>query len=166
MPKLHDLEPVDAQYALDGPNHRELRKAVAVPAATLFNCLADGDAWRDWLGITVDWDTPEPRGKGTRRTVTVRNQRIEEYFFTWDEGRRMTFRFDRATLPLKAFAEDYYCRATGESSAELVWSVSFEWGGRLAPVATPVFGWIFALNGRRALRRLANLLRTEGERWS
>jgi hypothetical protein len=166
MPKMHDLEPVDAQYALEGPNHRELRQAVDVPAATLFNCLADGEAWHDWLRISVDWDTPEPRGEGTRRTVTMRNQRIEEYFLTWEDGRRMTFRFDRATLPVKAFAEDYFCRTTGASSSELVWSTAFEWAGPLPSVVGPVFATAFALNGRRALRRLATLLATEGDRWA
>ena len=58
MPKMRELTPVDADFALIGPNQNTLRQPIAVSAATLFKCLADGPAWKEWLGIDVEWTTP------------------------------------------------------------------------------------------------------------
>jgi hypothetical protein len=109
MPKMRELTSVDADYATIGPNQTTLRQPIAVPATTLFNCLANGPAWKEWLGIDVEWTSPEPHGVGTTRTATTTGVTIEEFFLTWDEGERMVFRFDRTTLPMKSFAEHYEC---------------------------------------------------------
>ena len=116
MPKMRELTPVDADYATIGPNQNTIRQPISVPTATLFNCLADGPAWKEWLGIDVEWTTPEPHGVGTTRTVTTGGQTIEEHFLSWDDGERLSFRFDRCTLPVQAFAEHYECTPRGENS--------------------------------------------------
>jgi hypothetical protein len=166
MPKMRELTVVDADYAITGPNHHTLRQTIPVPATTLFNCLADGAAWKEWLGVDVEWTTPEPRGVGTTRTVTTGGQTIEEYFFTWDEGERMAFRFDRCTLPVRAFAEHYECVPTGDTTCELEWSYAFEWGGPLTPVFGRAFGAGFAFNAKRALKKLAKLLEDDPRRFA
>ena len=115
MFKMRELTSVDADFALIGLNRNTLRQPIAVSAATLYNCLADGPAWRERLGIDVGWTTPEPHGVGTTRTITTARQTIEENFLTWDEGERFAFRFDRCTLPLQAFAEHYECVSRGDA---------------------------------------------------
>ena len=119
MPKMRELSSVDADYATMGPNQTTLRQPIAVPATTLFNCLANGPAWKEWLGIDVEWTSPEPHGVGTTRTVTTTGVTIEEFFLTWDEGARMAFRFDRTTMPMQSFAEHYECTPRGDGACEL-----------------------------------------------
>lgn len=83
---------------------------------------------------------------------------MDEVFTAWETGRRMSFRFDRATLPLAAFAEDYIIESHGDSACELHWTYAFEWGGPLAPIAARVFGAMFKHNGVRSLKKLADLV--------
>ncbi|MEM7341404.1 MAG: SRPBCC family protein [Actinomycetota bacterium] len=157
MPKLRDLRAVDEHFATSGPNSNTLVQAIDKPAAVLFRILEDGPAWKEWLGIDVEWTSPEPFGVGTTRTVRASGQTLEETFLVWDEGQRMNFRFDRTTLPMAAFAEDYLIVPTGDASCELHWSYAYEWSGPLTPIGSRVFGAVFAFNGRRALRKLAAL---------
>lgn len=158
MPKMKDLESVEADYPLTGPNQRTLVLPLEVPASRLFQCLEDGPAWKDWLGVDVEWTSPEPFGVGTTRTVKTNGQVIEEYFLTWIDGETMGFRFDRSTLPVKAMAELYDCVPTGPDSCELRWSYAFEWGGPLEPVLGRAFAAGFAFNAKRSLKKLAMLL--------
>ncbi len=165
MPTMRELDEVDAGFIDSGPNRTVLTQPVDVSSRVLFDCLADGDAWKEWLGIDVEWTTPEPRGPGTTRTVSTNGQVMEEYFFDWNDGESFSFRFDRATLPLKAFGERYVCRSTSPDSAELEWTYNYEWGGPLAPVAGRLFGAVFGFNARRSTKKLAHLLATEDDRW-
>ena len=70
----------------------------------------------------------------------------------------MCFRFDRTTLPVAAFAEDYVVTPTSDTTCELAWHYAYEWGGPLEPVLGRIFGAGFALKGRRALSKLARLM--------
>lgn len=158
MPKLRDLRPVDVDFATTGPNHNSVVQAIPKSADAVFRCLEDGPSWHDWLGIEVEWTSPEPFGVGTTRTVTTTGQRIDEYFLAWEPGRRMCFRFDRCTLPVAAFAEDYVITPTGDTSCEIAWHYAYEWTAPLATVTGPIFARLFALNGRRSFTRLAELM--------
>ena len=166
MPKIHDMTAVDADFASTGPNHNSISIALGVPASTAFNCLADGPAWAEWLGVAVEWTSPEPFGIGTTRTVVVKGQTIEEYFVAWEPDHRMNFRFDRSTMPVSAFAEDYRVDATGDNSCELVWNYAYEWNGPLQAIAPRVFGAGFAFNGRRAFKKLKTLLESDPARFA
>jgi len=166
MPKLHDLTAVDVDYATDGPNNFVIVVSIDVPAAVLFNCLTDGPAWKEWLGIDVEWTSPEPFGIGTTRTVSTAGQTIEETFLAWDQDERLNFRFDRATLPVSAFAEDYRVVPVGDQSCSLHWSYAYEWAGPLAPVSGPVFAKLFAMNGKRSLSKLKALLEANPGRFA
>ncbi len=166
MPKMRDLQAVDADYPLAGPNQKTLVQPLQVPADVLFACLEDGPAWKEWLGIEVVWTSPEPRGIGSTRTVSLNGQMIDEYFFTWDQDQAMGFRFDRCTLPVTAFAEHYECAPTSESTCELRWSYAYAWDAPLAAISGPVFAQAFAFNSRRALKKLAALLQSEPQRWA
>lgn len=92
------------------------------PPQMVWNALLDDRAWTEWLPITkVTWTSPKPFGPGTTRTVEVGDQKIEETFFAWDEGKRMAFRFERSTLPVSAAVEDYRVVPV-EGGCELRWS--------------------------------------------
>lgn len=93
------------------------------PPEMVWNALLDADAWTHWLPITkVTWTSPKPWGPGTTRTVEIGDQRVEEIFFAWEEGRRMAFRFERSTLPVSAAVEDYRVVPTEGGQCELRWS--------------------------------------------
>ncbi len=158
MPKLRSCRAVDAEYATSGPNTNTLVQPIDAPAGDLFHCLEDGPAWREWLGIDIEWTSSRPFGVGTTRTASRGRVVIEEYFLLWDSGRRMNFRFDRSSLPVVAFAEDYLVVPTADDRCELHWSYAYEWRGPLAPVAAPLFGWFFARNAKRSLAKLAMLM--------
>jgi len=161
----HETKQVDVAFATEGPNRKTIRRQVDAPAAAVFGCLADGPAWKEWLGLDVEWTTPEPHGVGTTRTVRTRGQVIDETFLAWEPGRRMNFRFDRTTLPVAAFAEDYVVEQTGDASSELAWSYAFEWSGPLAWLTSRVFAFAFAFNCRRAAKKLAALVESNPGRF-
>jgi len=164
---MRDLTPVGPDYPTSGPNQHTLVQPIDVPAATLFACLVDAPAWGEWLGLDVEWTTEPPFGVGTTRTVRARGVTIDEHFFTWDDSERIGFRFDRATLPVTAFAELYDCVPTGDDSCELHWSFAFEFRGR--PVSGPAgnaFAAVFVRNGRRSLTKLAALLESDPDRFA
>ena len=81
----------------------------ATPEA-VFDIFADGESWSRWFdGIkSVVWTSPEPKGIGTTRTVTLTTMTVHERFLAWERGRRFAFRFEGASLPLcRAGIEDY-----------------------------------------------------------
>lgn len=158
MPKLKPCRPVDAEYPQQGPNAKTLRQPLAAPAERVFQCLEDGPAWKEWLGVEVEWTSPQPHRVGTTRTVRANRQVIEEYFLLWEQGRRFTFRFDRSTLPVAAFAEDYLVESTGDRTSALLWSYAFEMRGPFSAVTARLFGKLFEMNARRALLKLADLV--------
>ncbi|MFD1189304.1 MULTISPECIES: SRPBCC family protein [Phenylobacterium] len=93
-----------------------------VPAAAVWAALLDAQAWTQWLPITkVTWTSPQPFGVGTTRTVEIGDAKVEEYFFAWEEGKRMAFRFAASPLPISAAVEDYRVVETA-GGCELHWA--------------------------------------------
>lgn len=164
--KMRELEAVDVDYPANGPHQQTFRQVMPVPVSTLFNCLADGPAWKEWLGIDVEWTSPEPRGIGTTRTVTSAGVKIEEYYLRWVDNERMTFRFDRTNLPVRAFAEDYRFVAIDADTSEMYWTIAFEWGGPLDSVLGKGFAAGFGFNAKRSLKKLATLLADDPNRFA
>ncbi len=166
MPKKRSLRPVDADYATSGPNQKTLSQSIAAPAEALFRCLEDGPAWKEWLGIDVEWTSPPPYGVGATRSVTTNGQTIDEYFLVWERGRRMNFRFDQTTLPMAAFAEDYRIVSSGATTCVLEWSYAYEWDGPLPSIGAPLFGAVFTAKAKRSLKKLAKLMESSGSRFA
>ena len=166
MPKLRDLRAVDVTFAVTGPNQNSIRQQIDASADDLFRCLEDGPAWKEWLNLDVEWTSEKPFGIGTTRTVTGPKMRIDEYFLVWEPGRQMNFRFDRTTLPVTVFVEDYLIEPLGPDKCELVWSYAYEWDGPLPPVSGHLFGIFFANKTRRSAERLAALMAESGSRFS
>jgi hypothetical protein len=122
---------------------------VGTPEA-VFDLFADGASWPKWFdGIRkVVWTTPDPKGVGTTRTVTLTTTTVYEYFLAWERGHRFCFRFVAASLPLfKAGIEDYRLESLGERRTRFRYGVYLEpsWMGKaLAPVVRPMFARMFS----------------------
>lgn len=159
MANLRELRAVDDRYATTGPNHHQIRQPMAVAASVVFDSFSDPAAWKAGIGIDVEWTSEPPFGVGTTRTVRgAAGLVIEEQFLVWEAGRRINFRFTRASLPVAAFAEDYLVEPKGDDACELVWSYAYEWAGPLGGVTGFPFKQFFAWNGRRGLAKWAKWL--------
>ena len=112
--------------------------------------LLDAETWTHWLPIDkVTWTSPEPLSLGATRTLEIGKNRIDEYFFAWEDQRRMAFRFDASTLPIIAFAEDYTLN-DADNGCELVW----RFHGKAFPLLTPVINAMMRANGRKGFWKL------------
>lgn len=143
MPRLRPHKPVAQDY-LDGATVHVSRE-LAVPPAALWRALLDAEAWAVWLPITrVTWTSPEPFGVGTTRTVDIGKHAVHEYFFAWEDGARMAFRFDRSTLPVSAGVEDYRIIPTATGC-------EFHWTGRVS--AMWPLGWLITRSLAAGIRK-------------
>lgn len=119
-PKQH--QKVGEEYLAATKPGQVARHVFPFPASMVWASLIDADAWTHWLPITkVTWTSPEPMGVGTTRTVEIGKAIVEEVFFGWEDGRRMAFRFDASTLPIKAAVEDYRIEDHADG-CELIWT--------------------------------------------
>ena len=119
-PKMNAHRAVGEDF-LTGATLRVSRR-MAVPPDAIWSAFVDGRAWTEWLPLTgVTWTSPRPFGVGTTRTVEIGAQRVEESFFSWTEGERMAFRFDRSTFPVQAAVEDYRVQAV-DGGCEVTWT--------------------------------------------
>ena len=106
--KMKKLEEVGEAFISDPSKTKLVRHEFPFPREVVWNALLDGETWTKWLPITkVEWTSPQPFKVGTTRTVWIGEQAVEEVFFAWEDNKRMAFRFDKTTLPLKACVEDY-----------------------------------------------------------
>ena len=166
MPKLRDLAKVDAGFALSGANQHTIRQPINAPAAAVFSWLEDGPAWSEWLGIDVEWTSPQPFGVGTTRTVTANGMVIEEYFLAWVKDRQMGFRFDRVSLPaIGAMSEDWTIEPIDDARCELQWSFAVEGRGRAGGVLAKVVATGLGANGKRSLVKLAGMVEANPNRF-
>lgn len=155
---MREMKKVEADYPFSGPNSTTLRQVINKPAASVFASFEDAAAWKEWLGLDVEWTSDKPFGVGTTRTVITNGQTIEEVFTVWDEPDQMAFYFERTTLPLAAFAEDYTLTQLSETSCELAWTYAYEWNGPLGRLGEKGFGLFFSLTGKRSLGKLAKMM--------
>ncbi len=120
----------------------------AAPEA-VFDIFADGHSWPLWFnGIKhVEWTSPEPKGVGTTRTVTLTTMAVREHFLAWERGRRFAFRFEGSSLPLcRAGIEDYRLEGLGAGRTRFVYGVYLDPSPivRLAgPIARAQLRWMF-----------------------
>ncbi|MEM8860830.1 MAG: SRPBCC family protein, partial [Chloroflexota bacterium] len=135
-----------------------LKQVINKPAESVFASFEDGPAWKEWLGLDVEWTSEKPFGVGTTRTVRTGGQEIDETFLIWHAPYQMAFRFDRSSLPLAAFAEDYKLIPLNDSSCQLSWTYAYEWGGFLPSVMGRLFGAVFSRMGRNSLSKLAKMM--------
>ncbi|MTE16738.1 SRPBCC family protein [Nocardia aurantiaca] len=126
-------------------DHR-YRHVVDLPqnSRAVWNRLTADDALVSWSPVitAVRWTSTRPFGIGTTRVVTVgRFIRLEERFYRWQDGSRMTFAVKSASIPgLNRFAEDIQLEQIS-TGTRLTWTFALEGKAVLRPLlatASPV----------------------------
>jgi uncharacterized protein YndB with AHSA1/START domain len=133
MARWHRLEPCEESFFTDAPH--VYRYTMDLPAAPerVWASLTSANSVADWTPLLRSIEWTSDLGLGATRTVVlpVHALAFHEYFFVWEEGRRMAFHAVEANRPLlRRFAEDYVVEPAGSGS-----------GSR--------FTWTFALEGNR-----------------
>jgi hypothetical protein len=165
MARMHPTAHVGIDFVDTAPHRYVNSVDLAITPEQLFEVLGDADAWPRWASVItkVVWTTPEPRGVGTRRTVTMRGGLVgDEEFLAWQPPTMMSFRFNEAsTRTVKAFAERYDVVATPEG-CRLTWTLALDVRGpsRLGmPLGKPLMNAAFG-------RFLKNLRKYTDERFA
>lgn len=124
--KMHPYEPVTDEFFRNAPVRHATPVEIDAAPERVFAALEDPESWPQWVGaITrVDWTSPKPFKVGTTRTVYIQgNQVVDEYFFNWEDNRRMSFYFVSASFAaLTQFAEDYRLEELPGGRTRLTWT--------------------------------------------
>jgi carbon monoxide dehydrogenase subunit G len=148
--KWYPCERVGLDFIADAPNRFVSTVDLPITPEQLFDVLADAQSWPQWASVITDvtWTSPEPRGIGTTRTVTMRGNIVgAEEFLAWEPFSHMAFRFNESTSnAISAFAEDYRVVPTADG-CHLTWVMAMKpsgLAGRLGmTIGRPVMGWMF-----------------------
>ncbi|MGV9798676.1 SRPBCC family protein [Mycobacterium sp. NPDC003449] len=165
MARTYECERVGLDFVDHAPFRFVSTVDLAITPEQLFEVLADETSWPHWATVITDvrWTSPQPRGVGTTRTVTMRGFIVgEEEFLAWEPFSHMAFRFNTSTSnAISAFAEDYHVVETGEG-CRLTWVMAMKPSGLAGRVGMtlgqPVMAWLFQ-------RFLHNLRRYTDERY-
>lgn len=160
MPKTRKYREVGAEFLDSAPIRGTIRHDIPASAAATFASLEDPESWPEWLdAITaVTWTSPKPFGVGTTRDIDMKLGAVSEYFYAWEAGRRMAFRFVSGKAPMfAAFVEDYEVIPTGDDSCEIVWRYGVELAGP-AKVLTKVVSLGFKKVGAKTFVGLADYM--------
>ncbi|GAB2977140.1 SRPBCC family protein [Nocardioides montaniterrae] len=126
---MHPCERVGIDYIDSAPYRYSNSVDLAITPEQLFEVLADASAWPHWAKVIthVEWTTPEPRGVGTTRDVTMRGGLVgSEEFIAWEPPTLLSFRFNQASeKSIKAFAERYDVAPTPEG-CRLTWTLALD----------------------------------------
>ena len=150
MSKRYPCERVGLDFIETAPFRFVSTVELTITPEQLFEVLADAASWPQWASVITDvtWTSPEPRGVGTTRTVTMRGGITgDEEFLAWEPYSHMAFRFNESnTNTIAAFAEDYRVAPTA-TGCQLTWVMAMKpsWlPGRLGmTLGGPVMGWLF-----------------------
>ncbi|OCB10172.1 polyketide cyclase [Mycolicibacterium porcinum] len=150
MARTYQCERVELDFIDRAPFRFVSTVDLAITAEQLFEVLSDETSWPHWATVitNVEWTSPEPRGVGTTRTVTMRGHIVgDEEFLAWEPFSRMAFRFNTSTSnAISAFAEDYRVVETADG-CHLTWVMAMKpsgLAGRLGmTMGRPVMAWLF-----------------------
>ncbi|MDG1205081.1 MAG: SRPBCC family protein [Pseudomonadales bacterium] len=134
-----DYKKVELAFINDAPIKIELKTRLAISAGDLFDMFEDPHGWA-WASIkSVVWETPQPFGEGTTRSVDIDGQgKVQERFFLYEHGEHMAFRFEQGEMKaVSALVEDYAVKSTGVNTCELTWTIGMELRGVLK-ILTPI----------------------------
>ncbi|MDF3336286.1 SRPBCC family protein [Mycolicibacterium septicum] len=165
MARTYQCERVELDFIDRAPFRFVSTVDLAITPEQLFEVLSDETSWPHWATVitSVEWTSPEPRGVGTTRTVTMRGHIVgDEEFLAWEPFSHMAFRFNTSTSnAISAFAEDYRVVETADG-CHLTWVMAMTpsgLAGRLGmTMGQPVMAWLFQ-------RFLYNLRRYSNERY-
>lgn len=166
MAKTYPCERVDLDFIENAPFRYVSTVNLTITPEQLFDVLGDAEAWPHWATVitNVEWTSPEPRGIGTTRTVSMRGQIVgDEEFIAWEPNSHMAFRFNQSTSnAISAFAEDY-CVVETADGCHLTWVMAMKPAGIAARVGMtmgrPIMGWLL----QRFLHNLDRYAKTRFE---
>ena len=153
------LPTVNEAFLASAPSRFVETIEIALPAETVWAELTR-DGTLDWCrGLQITWLSSRPFGVGTKRQAKLLGLlRVDEEYFIWEEGRRMTF-FVTAVRPpaYRRSAEDYRVEELGPDRCRFTWTLAFELTllGKLnSPLTAPIIKRMFA-DTRRHFEQLA-----------
>jgi carbon monoxide dehydrogenase subunit G len=150
MARTYPCERVELDFIDSAPFRFVSKVDLAITPEQLFEVLADENSWPHWATVItkVVWTSPEPRGVGTTRTVSMRGNIIgDEEFIAWEPFSHMAFRFNQSTSnAISAFAEDYRVVETADG-CHLTWVMAIKPNGLAGKlgmsIGQPVMSWLF-----------------------
>jgi carbon monoxide dehydrogenase subunit G len=150
MAKTYPCEHVGIDFIDTAPFRFVSKVDLAITPEQLFDVLGDAESWPHWATVitNVVWTSPEPRGIGATRTVSMRGNIVgDEEFIARDPFSHMAFRFNQSTSnAISAFAEDYRVTETAEG-CHLTWVMAMKPSGLAGKLGMttgrPVMGWLF-----------------------
>ncbi len=135
---MRTLERVDLSFFENAPLSLTNVVHVAAPRSRVWAEISgDPAGWGRWFpgfDSSGRYETPEPHGVGSVRTVKAFRTPYRETILAWDEGERWAFRVDEVGGPptFAAFAEDYQLADEGEGT-RLTWVAAFRPGLLMKP---------------------------------
>jgi len=164
--KRHTCDRVDDSYVDTAPVRLVNTVEIKATPEQIWAALEDASAWPRWANVIrhVEWTTPEPRGVGTTRTVTMLGGLIGyEEFIAWEPYRRMAFRFNEATTSgVRAFAERYVLEPVTPAVTRVPWTMAMAPKGPsrvIVPMTQPVMRRAFG----RMLKRFKILVESSSD---
>jgi uncharacterized protein YndB with AHSA1/START domain len=150
MAKTYPCQKVELDFIDAAPVRFVSKVDLAITPEQLFEVLGDAASWPHWATVItkVVWTSPEPRGVGTTRTVTMRGNIVgDEEYIAWEPFSHIAFRFNQSNSnAISAFAEDYRVIETAEG-CHLTWVMAMKPSGLAGKlgmiVGQPVMGWLF-----------------------
>lgn len=127
--KWHDLEPVSLEF-FDIARYK-IKHSITINCTTdrMMEALRDNTQWAKWaLPIKfADWTSTQRGLNATRSVFLIGGIVLEEIFFHWSEGSRVSFFVQKANVPgLRKFAEDHHFHYTDDQLLKLDCTVAFE----------------------------------------
>ncbi len=126
---VHELRPVDLEFASSAPHRFEYREPIGAPPAAVFAAgSAHPSTWTWFAGVEEGtYEGDGPAGFGTRRSVRVGGVKYRETILAWDEPRRWAYRVDETSAPLfAALLEDWVMEPAEGGGSTLGWTFAFE----------------------------------------
>jgi carbon monoxide dehydrogenase subunit G len=148
--RTYPCERVDLSFIGSAPFRFVSTVDLEITPEQVFEVLADAESWPHWASVItkVVWTSPEPRGIGTTRTVSMRGGIVgDEEFLAWEPFSHMAFRFNKSTSnAISAFAEDYRVVQT-PTGCHLTWVMAMKPSGAAGKfgmlLGRPVMAWLF-----------------------
>lgn len=142
-------EPAGLDFLDTAPIRLRATVNVGRPPSEVFAALAHDPAnWGEFFpgfDRSGRWQTPGPRGIGSRYTKRFMGITIEESVLVWEEDARLAFRVNGTSAPaFHAWVEDYHFESDGADGTRL--RIAIGGRGRLAlKLAAPVLPRAFSL---------------------
>jgi hypothetical protein len=149
---MRTLEAVEPSFFADAPAIITTHNFVEAERDAVFASISgDPAGWGDWFpgfNHAGRWETPQPQGVGSIRTVEAFRTHYRETILAWDPGTRWAFRVDSTDSPMfDAFAEDYRLFDAGPGTL-LSWTMAYR-PSRAMRLAAPLAPAMFRLIARR-----------------